>query len=360
MNIPFLESLTGGSSAILGIDIGSSSLKLVELESSSKGLKVVTAHISPVAPGIIKEGKIDDVPGLAEVLRRAVVNSRSKTKTIAFAVPGSAVITRLVDMPADLSEDELEMQLLLEAEQYIPYSLDEVALDFTQMGQSDDGQQAKVLIAASRKETIESLVEVAEIAELKAKIIDVEPFCLERVYPLISEQMEEDSDSLIAVVDVGSTTLRFNVLETGNTVYSREEMFGTSQLTEEVQRRYGLSAEEANIAQSEGGLPADFEEEVFAPFRESLIQQISRSLQFFYSSSSYNHVDSVVLSGGVIADPEIVKLAEEKLELPVLGGNPFTQMEVGDRINKDHLASLAPSMLVATGLALRGLTDARY
>lgn len=356
MNIPFLDSLTGGSSAILGIDIGSSSIKLVELESSSKGLKVVAAHASPVTPGLIKEGKIEDAPALAEVLRRAVVNSRSKTKTVAFAVPGSAVITRVVDMPGDLSEDELEMQLLLEAEQYIPYSLDEVALDFTQLGVSDDGQQAKVLIAASRKETVEALVEVSEIAELKPKIIDVEPFCLERVYPLIAEQMEEDSDSLIAVVDVGATTLRFNVLETGNTVYSREEAFGTSQLTEEVQRRYGLSAEEANIAQAEGGLPSDFEEEVFAPFRESLIQQISRSLQFFYSSSSYNHVDCVVLSGGVIADSEIVQLAEAKLELPVIGGNPFTQMEVGEKVSQSSLSSIGPSMLVATGLALRGIS----
>ena len=356
MNIPFLSRLTGGSSGILGIDIGSSFLKLVELESSAKGLKVVTAHISPLASGIIKEGKIDDVPGLAEALRRAVVNCRPKTRTTAFAVPGSAVITRLIDMPGDLSEEELEMQLLLEAEQYIPYALDEVALDFTLMGRSDDGQQAQVLIAASRKETIDSLVQVAEIAELKAKIIDVESFCLERVYPLLAEQMEEDSDSLIIVFDVGCKALRVHVLDTGNTIYSREEPFGTSQLTEEVQRRYGLSAEEANIAQCEGGLPADFEAEVFAPFRESLIQQINRSLQFFYSSSSYNHIDYALLSGGVIADPEIVKLAEEKLKLPVLVGNPFTQMKVSDRVNKDHLASMTPSMLVATGLALRGVS----
>lgn len=352
VNIPFL---TKGNNTVLGIDIGTSSIKLVELESGSKGLRLVTAHVAPLTPGIIKEGKIEDVTAMAEVLRRAVVNARTKTKTVAYAVPGSAVITRVIDMPGDLSEDELEMQLLLEAEQYIPYSLEEVALDFTQMGISDDGQQAKVLIAASRKETVESLVEVSEIAELRPKIIDVEPFCLERVYPLIAEQMEEDSDSLIAVVDIGANTLRFNVLDTGSTVYSREEMFGTSQLTEEVQRRYGLSAEEANVAQSEGGLPADYEEEVFAPFRESLIQQISRSLQFFYSSSSYNHVDCVVLSGGVIADAMIVELAESKLEIPVIGGNPFTQMELGERINESNLPAMAPSMLVATGLALRGL-----
>lgn len=353
MNIPFI---TAPSKSVLGVDIGTSSLKLVELESSSKGIKLVAAHVCPIAPGIIKEGRIEDIPALAETLQRAVVNARSKTKSVAFAVPGSAVITRVIDMPGDLSEDELEMQLLLEAEQYIPYSLDEVALDFTQIGMSDDGQQAKVLIAASRKETVGGLVEVAEIAELKPKIIDVEPFCIERIYPLIAEQMEGDSDSLIAVVDVGATTLRFNVLDQGSTVYSREETFGTSQLTEEVQRRYGLSAEEANIAQTEGGLPADFADEVLVPFRESLVQQISRSLQFFYSSSTYNHVDCIVLSGGIIADPAIAALAESKIELPVISGDPFTQMEIGERIDEKSLSTIAPSMLVATGLALRGIS----
>lgn len=358
MNMPsFIAELIGaGSTAVLGVDIGSSTLKLVELESSSKGLKVVAAQVQPIPAGVIKEGKIDDVPAMAETLQRAVVASRTKTKNVAFAVPSSAVITRVVEMPGDLSDDELEMQLLLEAEQYIPYSLEEVALDFTKMSVSEDGQQAQVLIAASRKEAIEELVEVAEIAELKPKIIDVEPFCLERVYPLIAEQMEEDNDSLIAIVDIGARTLRFNVLDQGSTVYSREEMFGSNQVSEEVQRRYGLSAEEANAAQAEGGLPADFESEVLAPFHESLVQQISRSLQFFYSSSSYNHVDCMVLAGGVVADSSLAELAESKIELPVIAGNPFTHMEKGEKIGGEKLSSTAPLMLIAAGLALRGIS----
>jgi len=353
MNIPFLSS---GTTSVIGVDIGTTTLKLIELESSVKGVRVVSAHVTPMTAGLMKEGKIEDIPGVAEALKRAIVKSRSKTKAIAFAVSGSSVITRVIEMPADLSEDEMEMQLLLEAEQYIPYSLDEVALDFTQLGVSEDGQQAKILIAASRKESVDNLVEVAEIAELKPKIIDVEPFCLERVYPLIAEQMEEDHDSLIAVVDIGATMLRFNVLDTGSTVYSREEAFGTNQLTEEIQRRYGLSVEEAGAAQMDGGLPADFEEEVLAPFRESLIQQISRSLQFFYSSSTYNHVDCIVLAGGVVADTSLVQLAETKIELPVFGGNPFTQMDVGERVDKKALTASASSMLIATGLALRGIS----
>lgn len=350
------ELIGTGNNAVIGVDIGTAALKLVELESSSRGLKLVAAQVIPIPAGILKEGKIEDAPALAEVLSRAVVASRSKTKNVAFAVPSSSVITRLVEMPGDLSEDELEMQLLMEAEQYIPYSLEEVALDFTRMNTSEDGEHAQILIAASRKESIEGLVEVAEIAELKPKIVDVEPFCLERVYPLLAEQMEEDSDSLIAIVDIGARTLRFNVLEKGSTVYSREETFGSGQLSEEVQRRYGLSAEEANIAQAEGGLPADYQDEVLAPFYDSLIQQISRALQFFYSSSTYNHVDCLVLSGGVVGDGAIAELAEKRLELPVIAGNPFSQMELGDKIKADKLKQIAASMLVATGLALRGIS----
>ena len=355
MNIPsILEGLTGGSKAVLGIDIGTAAIKLVELKSDSKGLKVVTAFVSPVPPGLIKGGKIEDVPALAETLGRAIVNSRTQTKTIALAVPSSAVITRVVEMPGELSEDELEMQLLLEAEQYIPYSLEEVALDFTRLDVSADGQQTRVLLAASRKETVESLVEVAEIAELKPKIIDVEHFCLERVYPLIARQMKGGSDNLIAVVDAGTAGLRYNVLEKGSTVYSREEVFSTARL-EEIQSLYALSDGQANAAHSGDDSPAASQEKAFAPFRKPLVRYIDRSLQIFYSSSSYNHVDCVVLSGGVAADSKIVELAESRLELPVISGNPFTQMEVGERVNRNKLSSMAPSMLVATGLALRGI-----
>lgn len=350
------ELIGAGNNAVIGVDIGTATLKLVELESTSKGLKLIAAQVVPIPAGVLKEGKIEDAPGLAQVLSKAVVASRTKTKNIAFAVPSSSVITRLVEMPGDLSEDEMEMQLLMEAEQYIPYSLEEVALDFTKMSTSEDGEQAQILLAASRKESIESLVEIAEIAELKPKIVDVEPFCFERVYPLLAEQMEEDSDSLIAIVDIGARTLRFNVLEKGATVYSREESFGSAQLSEEVQRRYGLSAEEANIAQAEGGLPADYQDEVLAPFYDSLIQQISRALQFFYSSSTYNHVDCLVLAGGVVGEGAIADLAETRLELPVIAGNPFSQMELGDKIKEDKLKQIASSMLVATGLALRGIS----
>jgi type IV pilus assembly protein PilM len=361
MQIPFLGKQ---SEPLLGIDIGSSSVKIVELSKSGSELKVQSAGVFPLPPNTIVEGRIDNAEALAATLTRAVQKLRTKAKNVAIAVPGSAVITRVLEMPANLSDDEMESQLLLEAEQYIPYSLDEVSIDFavleTDVDEDDDEDEenqrrAKVLLVACRKESTDTVLTVMEEADLVAKIIDVEPFCLERVYPLLAEQLEEDSDSLIAVVDCGATNLRVNVLDKGSTVYSREELFGTRQLNEEIQRRYGLSHEEALTAEREGGLPGDYEQEVLVPFRESLIQQISRSLQFFYSSTSYSHVDGIILGGGIIAQSEIVRLTEAKIELPVVAANPFTNMGLGPRVDKKSLKEIAPSLLIATGLALRGV-----
>lgn len=361
MQIPFI---TRRSEPLLGIDIGSSSLKIVELSKSGSDIKVQSAGSFPLPPNTVVEGRVDNAEALTQTLLRAIQVLRTKAKHAAIAVPGSAVITRVLEMPAGLSDDEMESQLLLEAEQYIPYSLDEVAIDFAVLDESDDEDEdegdderrAKVLLVACRKESTDALLELLEEASLEAKVIDVEPFCLERVYPLLAEQLEEDSDSLIAVVDCGATNLRVNVLDKGSTVYSREELFGTRQLNEEIQRRYGLSHEEALTAEREGGLPGDYEQEVLVPFRESLIQQISRSLQFFYSSTSYSHVDGIILGGGIIAQREIVKLTEAKIELPVVAANPFSHMELGPRVDKKALREIAPSLLIATGLALRGVT----
>lgn len=352
MNIPFLGSK---KDPILGIDIGSATVKVVELGKSGGKLQLLASNIQPLPADIVSEGKINDAAALAVVLRKAVAMTGSKAKNVAVAVPGASVITRIIDMPASLNDEELETQLLMEAEQYIPYSLDEVAVDFAVVEKSEDNEeQVKVMLAACRKETIDGLSEVLELAELKPKIIDVEPFCIERVYPLISEQLEEDADSLIAMVDVGAVNLRVNILDHGKTVYSREEMFGAKQLIEEVQRRYGLSYEEAVAAENEGSLPKDYDVEVLQPFRENLVQQISRAMQFFFSSTHYNHIDCVILAGGIAAQTELVDLAEQKLEIPVLAANPFSAVSIKSKSGA-NIKKNAPSLLVATGLALRGV-----
>jgi type IV pilus assembly protein PilM len=185
---------------------------------------------------------------------------------------------------------------------------------------------------------------------------ECEPFCLERVYPYLAEQLEEGSDGLVALVDCGAATLRINVLDCGATVYSREEMFGTQQLSEEIQRRYGLSAEEALAAQRSGDLPGDYPDEVLAPFRKSLLQQMSRALQFFYSSTTYSHLDCMILAGGIVNAPGLIEEACTHLGMPVIGANPFKHMSISSKLDRRKLDQMAPSLLIATGLALRGVS----
>ena len=355
-----LSFLGKKSEPLMGIDIGTSSVKIIELDRSGDDrVSVVGAVQLPIPPNVVVDKKINEPEKLAEVLSKAVRLSRSKSRNAAVCVPGSAVITRNLDVLTEgISEDDLEAQLLLEAEQYIPYSLEEVALDFSVLGESETNPgNSHVLIAACRKETVDTLVDALEQASLTPKVVDVEPFCIERIYPWLADQIAEDSDGLVAVVDIGFTVTTINVLEGGHTIFTREELFGSRQLTEEIQRRYGLSQEEALTAESEGDLPEDYESEVLTPFRELLAQQVHRSLQFFYSSTQAGHVDCILLCGGVASKPGLIQLLEQKAEVPVYAANPFLNMAIHPSIDSVALARDASLYLIAAGLALRGVAN---
>ena len=338
----------------LGIDITSSTVKLLELSKSASGYKVESYLVKPLAANTVVEKNINNVDDLADVIRKVVGQAKVKTKDVAVAVAGSAVITKVIEMPDDLSEEAMESQLSVEADQYIPYPLDEVALDFELIGPSDANPgQIDVLLAACRRETVDLRSEALELAGLRPRIVDVEVFAVERAFKLIAAQMEDLGEQVVAIADIGATMMTLSVLVEGATLYTREQSFGGKQVTEEIQRRYGLSLEEAGQAKKQGGLPEDYELEILGPFKEALVQQISRSLQFFFSSSQYNYVDQLVLAGGVAAMEGLRDEVEEKLGLPTMIANPFANMAVSNKVNAVSLAMDAPAMLIATGLALR-------
>ena len=342
------------SKPTLGVDITSSTVKLLELSKSGSGYKVESYLVKPIPPNTVVEKDIKDVEALADVMRKVVAQAKVKHKDAAVAVAGSAVITKVIEMPGDLSDEGMESQLSVEADQYIPYPLDEVALDFELIGPSEvNPDQVDVLLAACRRETVEVRAEALELAGLKSKIVDVEVFAVERAFKLIANQMEDLGEQVVAIADIGATMMTLSVLVEGKTLYTREQAFGGKQVTEEIQRRYGLSLEEAGQAKKQGGLPEDYEPEILEPFKEALVQQISRSLQFFFSSSQYNYVDQLVLAGGVAAMEGLRAEVEEKLGLPTMIANPFADMSVGNKVNAVALAMDAPAMLVAAGLALR-------
>jgi len=343
------------ANALLGIDISSTSVKLIELSRNNGRYRVESYAVEPLPPNSVVEKNINDAEAVGDAVKRVVAKSRTNVRTAAVAVAGSAVITKTIHMPDGLRERDLESQILVEADQYIPYPLDEVSIDFEVVGPSEQSPgQVEVLLAACRKENVEMREDVLEIAGLRAKVIDVEAYAMERAFELVATQLTDLGDEpVIAVVDVGATMTTLSVLAEGKTIYTREQLFGGKQLTDEIQRRYGLSQEEAGMAKKQGGLPDDYELEVLQPFKEAVVQQVSRSLQFFFSSSHYNEVDCVVLAGGTASIPGISEMVQERTGTPTLVANPFADMAIASRVNASALSNDAPSMMIACGLAMR-------
>lgn len=344
----------GKSTQVLGLDISSTTVKLLELSFTGGRYRVESYAVSSLPQDAVIEKSVNDVDGVSNAIRTVVAQSGTKLKNVSAAVAGSSVITKLIDMPEGLSEDDMETQLTLEADQYIPYPLEEVAIDFEIQGPSPEGDnQVEVLLAACRRETIESRVEAIEGSELVPKIMDVEAYAMERAFSQVQAQLDLDEDSTVAIVDIGATMTTLSVLNNGQTIYTREQLFGGKQLTDEIMRRYGLPLEEAGLAKKQGGLPDDYEPEVLEPFKDAVVQQVARSLQFFFSSSQYNDVDHIILAGGVSSMEGLEELVQERLGTPTSVANPFAQMSLSSRVNAVALSSDAPAMMIACGLALR-------
>lgn len=341
---------------MLGLDISSTSVKLLELSRSGTEYRVESYSVEPLPENAVIEKNISDVEGVGEAIARLVDRSKTKVNQAAVAVAGSAVITKTIEMSAALTEDETESQLQVEADQYIPYPLDEVALDFEIQGLSAGSEeQVEVLLAACRRENVEMRQAALELGGLKAKVVDIEAHCMQRAFNLVREQFtpEDGDDQIIAIIDIGATMTTLSVLTDSSTPYTREQLFGGKPLTEEIQRRYSLSVEEAGLAKKLGGLPDDYETEVLQPFREAVVQQVARSLQFFYSSSAYDDVDHIILAGGTASIEGLADMVAAKLGTPTSMANPFVNMSLSSKVNEVSLTNDAPALMIACGLALR-------
>ena len=340
---------------MLGLDISSTSVKLLELARAGDRYRVESYAVEPLPPNAVVEKNISDVEGVGEAIGRVLARSRTGLRHAAVAVAGSAVITKVIEMDASLADADMESQIEVEADQYIPYPLDEVAIDFEVLGPSErNPEQMEVLLAACRRENVELRQAALEIGGVKAKIVDIEAYAMRRAFSLLHAQIgDEVGDQVVAIVDVGATMTTLSVLTGDRSVYTREQLFGGKQLTEEIQRRYGMSFEEAGRAKKLGGLPADYEQEVLEPFKESVLQQVTRSLQFFFSSSQYDDVDCIVLAGGTCSIDGLAEMIESKLGTRTLIANPFLNMSVSSRVDVDALSNDAPAMMIACGLAMR-------
>lgn len=340
--------------SLLGIDISSTSVKLLELSRSGSRYRVEAYAVEPLPAGAVIEKNIIDLENVGQAIARVLKKAQSTDTFAAVAVSGSAVITKTIEMDAGLSEDELESQLRIEADQYIPYPLEEVALDFEVQGPARTPGRVEVIIAACRRENVEMREAALALAGLTARVVDVEAYALERSCALLTPQLTGRQQELtVALVDIGATMTTLSVLHNGRTIYAREQLFGGRQLTEEIQRRYGLSVEEAGLAKKQGGLPDDYDSEVLIPFKEAVVQQITRSLQFFFAAGQFHDVDYILLAGGSASIADLDRLIEERTGTRTLIANPFADMALGSKVNAGALASDAPALMIACGLALR-------
>lgn len=339
---------------LVGVDISTTAVKLLQLSQVGTRYRIDHYALEPLPPNAMVEKNIVEVEAVGQAIKRAVARAGIKSKFAATAVAGSAVITKVITMPADLSEEDLESQIQSEANQYIPYPLDEVSLDFEVLGPAPNNSELmNVLLAASRTENVDIRVAALEAGGLTAKVVDVEAFAMENAFRLIADQLSVSKDAVIALVDVGATMTTLIVLKNQRTIYTREQVFGGKQLTDEIMRRYALSYDEASLAKRQGGLPDSYEHEVLEPFKEAMTQQISRLLQFFFAGSEYSRVDQIVLAGGSVVIPGIVEMVEQQLGVPTVIANPLAGMALAPRIQAAQLQQDAPALMIAVGLALR-------
>ena len=345
------------SKSLAGLDITTSSIKLIELVPQGRGYRVECYAAEPSPPNSITEKSIVDADAVGEAVRRAVKRSSTKVTEVAIAISGDAAITKVIQMPRQLNDNDMEAQVEIQADQYIPFPMEEVSFDFQVIGESpSDPDMVDVLLVATRTENVDQRRAAVEAAGLKAHVVDVEPFALENACALLTHQMPDGGmDHQIAVVDFGASSTTFSVLQDLRVVYTRDFNFGGQQLTEEIMRIYGLSLEDAGRAKKEGGLPSNYQPEVLDPFVDDMTQQGSRSLQFFLASGGgREQPDEILVCGGCANIPGVADLIASKVGIPTEVGDPLGQMKVSSRARAQGVEGDATALLTACGLALRG------
>ena len=342
---------------LLGLDITTSSVKLIELSKSGKRFRVESYSAEPTPPSSVNEKAIVDAKAVGEAIRRAVKRSGAKATEVAIAISGDAAITKVIQMPSHLSERDLEGQVEIQADQYIPFPMEEVSFDWEIVGPNEkDPALLDVLLVATRTSNVEQRQAAVEAAGLQSEIVDVEAFALENACQLLSHQIPDNGiGQSVAVVDIGASSTTFSVLQDLKVIYTRDFAFGGQQLTEEIMRTYGLSMEDAGRAKKQGGLPSNYQPEVLEPFVDDMTQQVSRSLQFYLASGGgREQPDMVLVCGGCANIPGLADVISSRVGIPTEVGDPLGQMKISSKAKSQGVHKDATALLTACGLALRG------
>jgi type IV pilus assembly protein PilM len=341
---------------MIGLDISTSGIKLVELSDAGKGeIRLERYASEPLPRGAVVDGNIENIEQVSEAIQRVWKKSGTRAKLVALGMPPAVVITKKIILPGGLTEDELEIQVENEASQYIPFALDEVSLDFDVIGPAQNApEDVEVLLAATRKEKVEDRVAVAEAAGLVPSVMDIESYAARGAIDRItSSQGDSTEGKILALFQIGAHVTHVSMLLDGQAVYEREQPFGGAQLTQDIVRAYGLSHEEAEVKKRADDLPEGYERELLEPFLENAAIEITRAIQFFFTSTPYTRVDEIFLAGGCAVMPGLVELVADRTKISCSVVSPFQGMQIASTVREKQLRLEAPAYLVACGLAMR-------
>ena len=347
-------------SSVVGLDIGSSSVKAVEISLKSKGFELQSLGIAPLPAEAIVQGVFLNSSAIVDSIKEAIDNGRIKTKEVAAAVSGHSVIVKKVSLPT-MTRDELEDQIQWEAEQYIPFDVNEVNLDFQILETSEGEGQMDVLLVAAKKDLIDDYVQVITEAGLLPTCVDVAAFAVENAFEI---NYDAEPGETIALVNVGAQVVNISIIEDGIPSFTRDINTGGNQYTEEIQKALSVSFEEAERIKMGGGAGASEQEvvpqEVEQAIRsvtDTVVGEISRSLDFFTATSSDARIHRVLISGGAARMAGFDTAFRERTGLDVGILDPLSRMAASRSFDPEYLAEVGPSLSVGVGLATRKVTS---
>ncbi len=352
-----LKALFGGAQApLVGLDISTSSVRLVELADGGKdGMRLERCASEPLPRGAVADGNIENMEQVVEAVRRLVKKSGTRAKHVALGMPPASVITKKIVLPAGMTEEQLEVQVESEAAQYIPFALDEVSLDFDVIGPvANSTEDLEVMLAAARREKVEDRVAIVEMAGMKASVMDIESYAARAALDRITAQLPDaGAGQVIALFQIGAVSTQISVMLDGATVYEREQPFGGNSLTQDIVRSYGLAFEEAEARKKAGDLPENYQADVLAPWLEGAALEVTRAIQFFFTSTPFTKIDQIFLAGGCAVLPGLLEIIASRTRISSAVISPFKGMQLASGVREQALRSDAPAYLVACGLAMR-------
>ncbi len=342
---------------VLGLDIGTSAVKFVDLKDTGKGLLVNKLGLTPLPPETIVDGSLMDTTTVVEAIRELISHYKIKKREVAISVSGHSVIVKKITLPR-MTESELEENIFVEAERYISFDINDVNIDFqilsTPEKDKDMGEHMEVLLVAAKKDLIDDYIAIVREAGLSPLVIDIDSFALENVYEM---NYPLEIGDLVALCDIGASIMNINIVKGGKSLFTRDISIGGNLYTEELQKELSVNFEEAENLKlgvtSEKGSPHTIDR-VFDKTSTTTALEIAKSLDFFTASFPEERIARLYLSGGCAKVPRLKQIVEERVNIPVEIINPFANIAVSPSvIDLNYLTDISPLMTVSTGLALR-------